>query len=69
MEGISGEALEMLRSYSWPGNVRELESLLERTMNVVEEKLIKLPSKRNRCFFKFRGTGFAAGCFTADEGQ
>lgn len=51
MEGISGEALEMLRSYSWPGNVRELESLLERTMNVVEEKLIKLPSKRESLFF------------------
>lgn len=40
MEGVSGEAMEILRSYSWPGNVRELESLLERTMNVVEEKFI-----------------------------
>lgn len=40
MEGISGEAMGILRNYTWPGNVRELESILERTMNVVEEKFI-----------------------------
>ncbi|WP_088227464.1 sigma 54-interacting transcriptional regulator [Desulfosporosinus sp. FKB] len=40
VEGISREAIQILQSYSWPGNVRELESVLERTMNVVDEPFI-----------------------------
>ncbi|WP_088188961.1 sigma 54-interacting transcriptional regulator [Desulfosporosinus sp. FKA] len=40
VEGISCEAIQILQSYSWPGNVRELESVLERTMNVVDESFI-----------------------------
>jgi DNA-binding NtrC family response regulator len=30
--GISGKALEHLRSYSWPGNVRELENVIYESM-------------------------------------
>ncbi|MBI3085331.1 MAG: sigma-54-dependent Fis family transcriptional regulator, partial [candidate division NC10 bacterium] len=30
LEGLSGEALEMLIAYDWPGNVRELRNVLER---------------------------------------
>ncbi len=37
---ISQEALEILKAYGWPGNVRELENVLERAMNLVEEKEI-----------------------------
>ncbi|MDQ7092303.1 sigma 54-interacting transcriptional regulator [Desulfosporosinus sp. PR] len=40
VEGITREAMQILQNYAWPGNVRELESLLERTMNVVEEAFI-----------------------------
>ena len=40
IEGISREAMQILQNYSWPGNVRELESVLERSMNVVEEQFI-----------------------------
>ena len=29
---ISGDALELLRSYSWPGNVRELKHMMERAV-------------------------------------
>ncbi|MFK7769071.1 MAG: sigma-54-dependent transcriptional regulator [Mariniblastus sp.] len=32
VEGISPEALEMLRSHSWPGNVRELQSVIRRSL-------------------------------------
>lgn len=31
-EGISPEALEMLRSYSWPGNVREMQSVVRQSL-------------------------------------
>jgi NtrC-family two-component system response regulator AlgB len=30
--GLSGEALEMMRSYNWPGNLRELRNLIERAV-------------------------------------
>lgn len=40
VEGISREAMKILQSYAWPGNVRELESVLERTMNMVDEPFI-----------------------------
>lgn len=31
-EGISPEALEMLRTYSWPGNVREMQSVMRQSL-------------------------------------
>lgn len=40
VEGISQEAMQVLQNYAWPGNVRELESVLERTMNMVDEPII-----------------------------
>ena len=32
LDGISGEALEVMASYAWPGNVRELENAIERAV-------------------------------------
>ena len=32
VEGISPEAIAMLRSYQWPGNVRELQSVIRRSL-------------------------------------
>ncbi len=32
INGISDEAMEMLKKYSYPGNVRELENIIERTV-------------------------------------
>ena len=32
VEGISPEAMELLRAYDWPGNVRELQSVIRRSM-------------------------------------
>ncbi len=31
-EGISPEALEMLKAYSWPGNVREMQSIVRQSL-------------------------------------
>ncbi|MBX7115643.1 MAG: sigma-54 dependent transcriptional regulator [Myxococcaceae bacterium] len=32
IEGISEEALALLKGYSWPGNIRELENMMERVI-------------------------------------
>jgi DNA-binding NtrC family response regulator len=32
VEGISSEAIELLRTYSWPGNVRELQSVIRHSI-------------------------------------
>ena len=49
VDGVSNEALELLKRYNWPGNVRELENILERAINFLDkETIIKpkhLPSK------------------------
>ncbi len=37
---ISGESLSKLTMYSWPGNIRELENVLERAVNLCDEKII-----------------------------
>ncbi len=37
---ISGEAMAKLRVYHWPGNIRELENILERAVNLCDDKTI-----------------------------
>ena len=37
LDGVSPEAMELLRRYDWPGNVRELENVLERSVNLLDE--------------------------------
>jgi len=39
-EGISPEALALLKAYSWPGNVRELRNVIERAVVVTQGALI-----------------------------
>lgn len=40
IEGVSNEALEILCHYHWPGNIRELENVLERAINVSDERFL-----------------------------
>lgn len=40
VEGVSNEAMELLKQYPWPGNIRELENVLERAMNISDERFI-----------------------------
>jgi transcriptional regulator with PAS, ATPase and Fis domain len=40
-EGISEEALGIMRSYRWPGNVRELENVMERIVTLNDDILIE----------------------------
>jgi transcriptional regulator with PAS, ATPase and Fis domain len=38
----SAEVIDRLENHSWPGNIRELENVLERAINVLDEKIIQL---------------------------
>jgi len=40
-EGISEEALRIMRQYRWPGNVRELENVIERIVTLNDDVIIK----------------------------
>ena len=42
VEGISKEAVELLRKYNWPGNVRQLENVVERLIVRTKTKYITL---------------------------
>ncbi|WP_371378376.1 sigma-54 interaction domain-containing protein [Sporomusa aerivorans] len=41
IQGISSDALALLKAYSWPGNVRELENVLERAVFLCQGTTIK----------------------------
>jgi two-component system response regulator AtoC len=41
LEGVSPQALEVLRSHRWPGNVRELEHAVERAVVLADGPLIE----------------------------
>ncbi len=53
MDGITDEALEMMRGYDWPGNVRELANVIERAVILARDGRIApadLPEQiRSRC--------------------
>ena len=40
VEGLSPEALTVLREYPWPGNVRELQNIIERLVGLIDTPLI-----------------------------
>jgi DNA-binding NtrC family response regulator len=41
-KGFAPEAMERLMRYSWPGNVRELENVIERTVVMMEEEIVRV---------------------------
>ncbi len=48
LQGLGGEAQELLESYGWPGNIRELRNVVERAVVIAEHDVIgraDLPSR------------------------
>ncbi len=41
IKGFTPEAMDKLVRYAWPGNVRELEHVIERTIVMMEEDLVR----------------------------
>lgn len=42
IEGITEEALYLLKQYSWPGNIRELSNIIERAIQIAVNKKIEV---------------------------
>jgi transcriptional regulator with GAF, ATPase, and Fis domain len=42
IKGFTPEAMEKLMKYPWPGNVRELENVIERTVVMMEEEMVRV---------------------------
>jgi transcriptional regulator with GAF, ATPase, and Fis domain len=41
IKGFTSEAMERLMKYPWPGNVRELENVIERTVVMIDEEMVR----------------------------
>ncbi len=41
LRGFTAEAIEKLIIYAWPGNVRELENVIERTLVMIDEEMVR----------------------------
>ncbi len=41
VKGFTPEAMEKLMKYPWPGNVRELENIVERTVVMIEDEMVR----------------------------
>lgn len=53
IKGFTQEAIERLMRYSWPGNVRELENVVQRTVVMMEEDMVRpehiiLPDQKSK---------------------
>jgi transcriptional regulator with PAS, ATPase and Fis domain len=44
IQGITPDALELLKNYRWPGNIRELENCIERAFIVENSPMIEIDS-------------------------
>jgi DNA-binding NtrC family response regulator len=53
IKGFTPESMEKLMKYPWPGNVRELENVIERTVVMIDEEMVRvdqliLPGQKER---------------------
>jgi transcriptional regulator with PAS, ATPase and Fis domain len=42
IKGFTPEAMERLIQYPWPGNVRELENVIERSVVMIDEEMVRV---------------------------
>ncbi|MCC5935609.1 MAG: sigma-54-dependent Fis family transcriptional regulator, partial [Balneolales bacterium] len=69
IDGLSEEAMELLRTYAWPGNVRELRNVIERIVILHENAIIRAADLPREVIHGARAT-FATDCpfLLPDEG-
>ncbi len=68
LEGIDGEAMERLQSYTWPGNVRELRNTLERLVLLAPEPIVRVDHLPAEIRFARESVNTTEGCpFTLPE--
>lgn len=70
--GLSAAAMKILCDYSWPGNVRELENIIERTVILAEDDIIKpeeLPRELHCPKIKAVGAAMQSGGFQQQVAQ
>ncbi|TVQ99882.1 MAG: sigma-54-dependent Fis family transcriptional regulator [Deltaproteobacteria bacterium] len=69
IEGLSEEAMELLRTYAWPGNVRELRNAIERIVILHEGQVIRAAELPREVVHGARAS-FATDCpfLLPDEG-
>lgn len=61
VDGVSPDALEMLRSYPYPGNVRELENAIERAVAFASGEVITAEDLPDRLRERKRGSSLRSG--------
>jgi DNA-binding NtrC family response regulator len=42
IKGFTSEAMEKMMRYPWPGNVRELENVIERTVVMIDDEMVRV---------------------------
>jgi len=42
IRGFTPEAMEKMMKYPWPGNVRELENVIERTVVMIDDEMVRM---------------------------
>lgn len=70
ISSISKNMLAELMNYSWPGNIRELEHVIERSILLCDDQVIReiyLPSKKNDGFKKVSGSHFTVKTIEENE--
>jgi DNA-binding NtrC family response regulator len=53
IKGFTAEAMEKMMRYPWPGNIRELENVIERTVVMIDDEMVRvehliLPGKQEK---------------------
>jgi len=66
VEGVSPEAMRIIRDYQWPGNVRELQSVIRRSMLMATGPVI-VPENLSIEFDQQNGSNKSVACASASE--
>ncbi|MGQ9474225.1 MAG: helix-turn-helix domain-containing protein, partial [Candidatus Caldatribacteriaceae bacterium] len=46
IQGVSPQAMRLLKRYSWPGNIRELDNVIERAVILTQDEILGVEDLR-----------------------